>query len=72
MAAVKPRRLNVSLVWVPLPERAVKTAFEPFFIAASTVASSVGLPGYAHSPSVIISKVVPSISTFTVDLAAKG
>ena len=52
MAAVKPRRLKVSLVWVPLPDRAVSTACAPFFMAASNWASDSGVAGQAHSPSV--------------------
>ena len=52
MAAVKPRRLKVSLVWVPLPDRACTTAEAPAFIAFNSAASSAALPGQAHSPSV--------------------
>ena len=38
--------------FVPLPDFADNTAEVPFFIAASTAASSSALPGQAHSPSV--------------------
>jgi hypothetical protein len=52
IAAVNPRKLKVSTVCVPRPERAVITAVVPARIAASSAASSSALPGQAHSPSV--------------------
>jgi len=50
-AAVKPLRLNVSLVTVPRSDCAVITAFAPRFMATTILASSLGLGGQAHSPS---------------------
>ena len=72
MAAVKPRSEKVSLVLVPLAERAVSTAVVPFFNATRIASSSVLVAGQAHSPSMNRSKLEPSMVALTVEPGANG
>src|SRR5690606_4264050 len=71
-AALTPRSEKVSFVWVPRPERPVRTAEAPDFRAAMILVSSSFDPDQAHSPSVKSSNVVPPMSSETVEPLAKG